>query len=229
VVTRRVLVIEDNASLLANLFSYLEPRGYMLDAARDGMAGAELAAQSEYDALVIDWMLPRMEGTDIVRRLRDAGSAVPILMLTARDELEDKITGFNAGADDYLTKPFALAELDARLGALIARARGRQRVLQVADLRFNLSTESVTRNAQPIRLHAGCRKLLGALMRASPAVVPRRQLEILLWGEQPPDGDMLRSHMYELRKAIDGPFTVKLLQTIARVGYRLATLDESHD
>lgn len=220
--TRRVLVIEDNAGLVANLFSYLEVRGYSLDAARDGQAGLRLASQSDYHALIVDWMLPRLEGAEVVRRLRDNGSAVPILMLTARDELADKLAGFKAGADDYLTKPFAIAELEARLEALILRSQGRQRILQVGDLRFDLASQTVTRSGTPVALHAGSRKLLQALMRAAPAVVPRHQLEALLWGDNPPDGDMLRSHIYELRKAVDGMSPVKLIHTLPRVGYRIA-------
>src|SRR5690349_20194504 len=120
-INRRLLVVEDNASLVANLFAYLEARGYSLDAARDGEAGLRLALQADYHAIVVDWMLPRLEGDEFVKQLRDKGATVPILMLTARDELADKIAGFNAGADDYLTKPFALAELEVRLDALIKR------------------------------------------------------------------------------------------------------------
>src|SRR5262245_4545483 len=114
---RRVLIVEDNTRLVANLFSYLEARGYALDAARDGQSAFRLATQSDYHALVVDWMLPKMDGHQLITELRDKGANVPILMLTARDELSDKLAGFQAGADDYLTKPFSLAELEARLNA----------------------------------------------------------------------------------------------------------------
>ena len=118
-----LLVVEDNRSLLANLFDYFEARGHVLDAAPDGVIGLHLAVTQTYDAVVLDWMLPRMSGPDVLRRLReDHASAVPVIMLTARDELPDKIAGFRAGADDYLTKPFALPELEVRLEALVARA-----------------------------------------------------------------------------------------------------------
>ena len=148
-------------------------------------------------------------------------------MLTARDELPDKIAGFRAGADDYLTKPFALPELEVRIEALLARARGRSRsrVLEVEDLRLDLSTLEASRGGQLLHLYPACRKLLETLMQASPAAVPRERLEHALWGDDPPDGDMLRSHVYELRRSVDGPFAVKLIHTLPRVGYRLAVLE----
>ncbi len=221
----RLLVVEDNRNLVANLFDYFEARGHTLDAAPDGVTGLHLAATQPYDALVLDWMLPGMDGPSVLRRLReDHDSALPVIMLTARDELPDKIAGFRAGADDYLTKPFALPELEVRLEALLARAngRGRSRVLSVHDLRMDLSTFEVTRAGQPLHLYPACHRLLVALMQASPAAVPRERLEYALWGDEPPDGDMLRSHVYELRRSVDGPFDIKLIQTLPRVGYRLA-------
>ncbi len=221
----RLLVIEDNRNLVANLFDYFEARGHTLDAAPDGVTGLHLASTQAYDAIVLDWMLPRLEGPEVLRRLRDEqASSVPVIMLTARDELPDKIAGFRAGADDYLTKPFALPELEVRLEALMARMHGRQRrkVLEVHDLKLDLATLEVTRGGQPLHLYPACRKLLEMLMQASPAAVTRQQLEHALWGDDPPDGDMLRSHIYELRRSIDGPFAVKLIQTLPRTGYRLA-------
>lgn len=220
----RLLVIEDNRNLVANLFDYFEARGHVLDVAPDGVTGLHLASTQRYDALILDWMLPRMEGPEILRRLREEHhSQVPVIMLTARDELPDKIAGFRAGADDYLTKPFALPELEVRLEALLARANGRQqrRVLKVHDLRLDLSTLEATRAGQVLHLYPACRKLLEVLMRASPAAVPREALEFALWGDEPPDGDMLRSHVYELRRSVDAPFAEKLIHTLPRVGYRL--------
>ena len=221
----RLLVIEDNRNLIANLFDYFEARGHVLDAAPDGVTGLHLAATQPYDAILLDWMLPRLEGPEVLRRLREEyRSEVPVIMLTARDELPDKIVGFRAGADDYLTKPFALPELEVRLEALLARARGRSRrnVLEVHDLRLDLDTLEATRAGQPLHLYPACRKLLETLMQASPAAVTRQQLERAVWGDDPPDGDMLRSHIYELRRSVDGPFALKLIQTLPRVGYRIA-------
>ncbi len=219
---KRVLVIEDNQGLVANLFAYLEPRHYSLDAAQDGPSGLHLALTSEYDAIVVDWMLPRLDGDAVIKRLRATGSTTPVLMLTARDDLPHKIAGFRAGADDYLTKPFALAELEVRLEALILRSAGRARSLSVADLVFDLGTQEVRRGGVALQLYAGGRRLLEALMRASPDVVSRERLEAILWGDDPPDRDMLRSHIYELRKSVDGPFSVKLIHTVPKVGYRIS-------
>ncbi|MGE8245957.1 MAG: response regulator transcription factor [Stenotrophomonas maltophilia] len=220
----RLLVIEDNRQLVANLFDYFESRGHVLDVAPDGVTGLHLAVSQSYDALILDWMLPRMEGPEVLRRLRaDHGSEVPVIMLTARDELPDKIAGFRAGADDYLTKPFALPELEVRLEALMVRANGRnpRKVLEVADLTLDLATLEAQRDGKPLHLYPACRKLLEALMRASPGAVTRQQLEFALWGDELPDGDLLRSHVYELRRSVDGPFQQKLIHTLPRVGYRL--------
>ncbi len=223
----RILILEDNASLVANLFAYLEPRGYLLDAAQDGLAGLMLARQGNYHALIIDWGLPTKDGVDVVRALRAQDCYVPILMLTARDDLDDKITGFRAGVDDYLTKPFAFAELEVRIEALLARSRGRKRKLTVSDLLFDLDTQHVWRGARQIHLSASERRLLEVLMRASPSVVSRTKLEETLWGDDPPEGDILRSHMYELRRAVDGEQEEKLLHTLRRVGYRLAVQEQN--
>ena len=219
----RVLVVEDNQNLVANLFEYFEARGYELDAAPDGPTGLHLALTQDYDVIVLDWMLPRMDGREVLAHLRSAGRHVPVLMLTARAELDDKIGAFRGGADDYLTKPFDLPELEVRLEALASRARGRgRRVLEVADLRLDLATLEVTRAGRSLHLYPAGRKLLGMLMQASPAAVSRERLERGLWGDSPPDGDMLRSHVYELRRSVDGPFATKLIHTLPRVGYRLA-------
>lgn len=224
----RLLVIEDNRTLVANLFDYFEARGHTLDAAPDGLTGLHLVSSQQYDAVFLDWNLPRMQGPEVLRKLReDLRSDLPVIMMTARDELPDKIIGFRAGADDYLTKPFDLAELELRLDAVMSRTHGRSRSksLRVADLCLDLSTLEVTRAGQSLHLYPACRKLLEVLMQASPAAVDRQRLEYALWGDEPPDGDMLRSHMYELRRSIDGPFEAKLLHTLPRVGYRLAYLE----
>ena len=219
----RLLVVEDNHGLVANLFDYFEARGHLLDAAPDGPTGYHLATTQAYDAVILDWMLPRLDGREVLRRLREAGHETPVIMLTARDELPDKIAGFRAGADDYLTKPFQLPELEVRLEALVARVAGRSRgrALDVGDLHYDLTTLDVARSGRTVHVYPACRKLLEVLMRASPAAVTRERLEHALWGDDPPDGDMLRSHIYELRRSIDGPFETKLLHTLPRIGYRL--------
>ncbi|MXS85940.1 DNA-binding response regulator [Nitrosomonas sp. HPC101] len=223
----RILILEDNVSLIANLFAYLEPRGYLLDAAQDGLAGLTLAQRGNYHALIVDWGLPTKEGIDVIRTLRAQDYHVPILMLTARDDLDDKIAGFKAGADDYLTKPFALAELEVRIEALLARSRGRRRKLTVGNLSFDLDTQHIWRGSRQIYLSASERRLLEVLMRASPSVVSRTELEETLWGDEPPEGNILRSHMYELRRVIDIAQEEKLLHTLRCVGYRLAAQEQN--
>jgi len=220
----RLLVIEDNISVVTNLFEYFEVRGYVMDAAPDGVTGLHLATTQDFDVILLDWMLPRMDGPEVLGRLREMGQETPIIMLTAKDELPDKIAGFRAGADDYVTKPFQLPELEVRIEALAARAKGRGRssILRVADLTYDVSKMEAQRDGRILTLYPASRKLLEVLMRASPAAVPRERLEHALWGEEPPDGNMLRSHIYDLRQSVDGPFRTKLIQTISRVGYRIA-------
>ena len=220
----KLLVVEDHQPLVANLFNYFEPRGYQLDAAPDGLVGLHLTVTQRYDAILLDWMLPRMEGPTMLKSMRERGIGTPVLMLTARDQLPDKIAGFRSGADDYLTKPFELQELEVRIEALILRSRGRitPRELVVGDLRYDLSTLEVRRAGRLLHLFPASRKLLEVMMLASPGAVSRSQLEHALWGDEPPDGDMLRSHVYELRRSVDGDSEVKLIHTIPRVGYRIA-------
>lgn len=221
----RVLFVEDNQSLVANVFAYLEGKGLTLDAAPDGPSGLQLALENEYDVIVLDWMLPRLEGVEVLRRLRASGAEVPVLMLTARDELDSKLAGFRAGADDYLAKPFAIAELEARIVALSLRRRTRKRALRVGTLRYDLLTQEIFRGERPLQLHTGCRALLEILMRESPAIVTKERLEAAVWGDQRPDRDLLRTHIYELRKRMDADGEPKLLQTVKGVGYRLIDLE----
>ncbi|MDE2623628.1 MAG: response regulator transcription factor [Betaproteobacteria bacterium] len=228
----KLLIVEDNLRLVANLFDYFEARGHTLDAAPDGMTGLKLATDNTYDAIVLDWMLPRMDGAQLLQSLRQrVRKDVPVVMLTARERTDDKVEALRAGADDYLTKPFELAELEARLEAQVRRARGEVAAprMQVADLEYDPKTAEVTRAGQSIILQPACRRLLEELMRASPALVTRERLEEVLWGNDPPDHDLLRSQMHVLRRAIDGPFALKLLHTVPRTGYRLATQGSGDD
>lgn len=220
----RILVIEDNQDILANVADYLGMKGHVVDCAQDGLSGLHLAATEHYDMIVLDIMLPGIDGYQVCRRLRDdARRDTPIIMLTARDVLADRLQGFQAGADDYLLKPFALAELLARIEAIQRRSSGgRRRLLQIGDLSYDLDTLRVSREGQPLRLNPIGYKLLEVLMQRSPAVVRREALEDVLWGEDSPDSNSLRSHIHQLRQAIDKPFTRPLLHTVHGVGYRLA-------
>jgi len=223
----RVLIIEDNPDIAANLGDYLEDHGHTVDFAGDGVTGLHLAVVNEFDSIVLDLALPGMDGLDVCRKLRtEAGKDTPVLMLTARDRLEDKLAGFETGADDYLVKPFELQEVEARLKVLAGRGRRRNsRELKVGDLKYNLDTLNVSRENEDIYLNPIGLKLLHCLMEASPNVVSRAELEMEVWGEEMPDSDSLRVHIHSLRSAIDKPFGSNLIQTRHGIGYRLVEPD----
>ncbi|WP_369916642.1 response regulator transcription factor [Xanthomonas sp. NCPPB 3005] len=221
----QVLIIEDNRALAANIFDYLEACGHKPDAAPDGHSGLNLALCNRYDAIVLDWMLPRMDGMSVLRRLREEhGCRTPIIMLTAKDQLEGKLQGFENGADDYLVKPVALPELEIRLRVMVSRARASAaagNVLRVGELSYDLDSLQVTRGGRAILLSGTLRNVLELLMRESPRIVRRDRLERLIWGDAQPEGDLLRSHMHVLRRALDQDGEDKLLHTITGAGYRL--------
>lgn len=220
----RVLIVEDNRDICANIAAYLDKHNYILDFAYDGVSAMNLALTNPFDVIVLDLMLPRMDGLSFCKKLRaDANIDKPVLMLTARDTLEDKLKGFEAGADDYLVKPFALQELHARLQALYKRSHGKtDNLLTVGELTLNKSTLQVHRAGRRVDLHPAGMKLLQRLMEEAPAVVERDALETLLWADEVPDGDALRSHMYKLRQAIDRSFDRPLIHTVHRIGYRIS-------
>ncbi len=220
----RVLIIEDHKDIAEMLYDYFEQRDYELDYASDGRVGFNLASQNEYDIILLDLMLPEIDGLDVCRKLRlESGVQTPILMLTARDTLQDKVAGLEIGADDYLVKPFEILELEARIKALMRRKGNltRNEVLEVEDLVLNTGTYEVTRSGQDIYLSPIGLKILTILMKETPKVVSRSQLEHEIWGDILPDSDTLRSHMYNLRKQIDKPFDKPLLQTIQSRGYKI--------
>lgn len=220
----RVLLIEDHRDIAELLTDYLEGQGMVVDYAADGVTGLHLAVSSPCDVIVLDLGLAGMDGLELCRQLRQqARSDVPILMLTARDTLADKLQGFAQGADDYLVKPFELEEVAARLAALHRRARpgGQQDVHNYAGLSLSARTRAVSRDGTPIELKPIPFAILDVLLRAAPNVVTRAELERAIWGDEPPDSDALRTHIAALRRAIDKPFAQPLLQTVHSVGYRL--------
>jgi DNA-binding response OmpR family regulator len=167
-------------------------------------------------------MLPGVDGLTVCQRLRDdANVTTPIIMLTARDQLSDKLKGFESGADDYLIKPFDMPELEARLEAVIRRSQHLEKEYHVSGLTLNLDTMEVVRDEQPLTLSRTLFNILHVLIRESPKVVTRAALERELWGDEPPDSDTLRSHIYNLRRIIDRPFDEPLLQTRQGQGYCL--------
>lgn len=223
----KILVIEDNKDILVNVLDYLALKGFTTDCAQDGLSGLHLATSEQYDLIVLDLMLPGLDGYQVCQRLRQEGrQSTPIIMLTARDTLDDRLQGFNVGADDYLIKPFALSELVARIEAVLRRAGGESgHLLAVEDLHLDLDSLQVSRDGKVLKVSPAGLKILELLMRKSPAVVRRGTIEQALWDDDVPAGDSLRSHIHQLRQAIDKPFSKPLLHTVHKAGYRLAGTD----
>jgi len=224
-VSLHILVIEDNPDLAANVCDFLEAKGHVAEAAGDGIAGLHLATTKNYDAIVLDIVLPGMDGLTLCRKFREeARRSTPVLMLTARDALDDRVAGLECGADDYVLKPFALRELEARLKALVRRSTSGMTasVLQVGDLTLDPALIRIHRGDRPISLPPIPFKLLEALMRASPGAIKREALERAVWADAPPDSDALRSHMHTVRAAVDGAGEPPLLHTLRGIGYRIA-------
>jgi DNA-binding response OmpR family regulator len=219
-----LLLIEDNPDLVENLCEFLESTGHTVDIAYNGITGLGFAIENRYDVIILDLMLPGLDGLEVCAWLRREGRDTPVLMLTARDTLHNKLEGFASGADDYLVKPFALPELGARVGALARRARREiaQQRLIVADLQYDPDTLRVERAGRRIELAPIPLKILALLMRRSPGVVRREEIEREIWGDDPPDSDTLRAHLHVLRTAIDRGFESTLLHTIRGMGYRIA-------
>lgn len=219
-----ILIVEDNPDIIANLYSFLEPLGYTLDIARTGTAGMARALSEPHEAIVLDLSLPGLDGLEVCRRLRHEHRLdTPILMLTARDTVQDKLSGFDVGADDYLVKPYSLQELDARLKALVRRSRQEtvEYVLVFDELRLDTRSGEVSRAGQPITLTRIGHKILVALIRNAPNLVSREVLEREVWGDNPPNSDALRTHIHAVRQAIDKPFSRPLLMTVPGIGFRL--------
>lgn len=223
----KILIVEDNTDIAANIGDYLEDNGHVVDYAHDGISGLRMAKAEKFDVMILDLMLPGMDGLEVCRLLKEENNNTPILMLTARDRLDDKLMGFSVGADDYLIKPFELAELEARIQVLGRRNKPiTPRVLEVADLKFNLDTLHVSRADKTIDLNPTAMKLLRKLMESSPWVVSREDIENHVWGDELPDSDSLRVHIHSLRQAIDKPFDKPLIHTKHGIGYRIADPDE---
>ena len=223
----RILVIEDQPEILQNIADYLELKGYLVDCAYDGLGGLHLAVTQPFELIILDIMLPGMDGITLCQRLRqDARLQTPIIMLTARDSVDDKLKGFQAGADDYLVKPFSLPELHARVEAVLRRGQtGLKNILEVGDLSYDMNSLEITRQGKTLKLSPIGLKLLETMMKRSPHVVRREVLEELLWGEDLPGSDSLRSHIHILRQTIDKPFSSPLLHTVHGIGYCLKATD----
>lgn len=218
-----ILIVEDQEAIASNIAEYFEPKGHVLDFAYQGEHGLELALENSYDVIVLDLMLPKMDGLEVCEAIRKRSTRhVPILMLTARDTTADKIKGFQQGADDYLTKPFVLEELEMRCLALSRRhLLNVDHTIELGDLVIDRQRQSVTRGGQQIELKQVGYKIVEVLGEAYPQVVTRSELTQKIWGDEPTESDALRSHIYQVRTALDKPFDRALLKTVHGVGFTL--------
>lgn len=227
-----ILLVEDHYDLATTICEFLEDQGYIVDHARSLQAAQHFLSQNTYHLMLLDINLPDGTGYQLCHWLREqCGLSLPVIMLTARDTLDDKLQGFNAGTDDYVVKPFDFQELLVRIRAMIKRARGEvaRTRWQVGDLMLDSATQTVSRCGKFIDLPPIQFKLLSLLIRQSPQVVSRQSMLIELWGEEEPESDALRSHIYSLRKLVDKPFEKKLLHTVAGVGIKLCAQTVSPD
>ncbi len=218
---RQVLLIEDDLDLAQTVVDFLALESIECDHASNGVAGLVLLEQTQYDVLLLDLNLPRMGGLSVCKQLRDTGVDMPILMLTARDQLLDKVAGFEAGTDDYLVKPFELDELVLRIHALAKRRSGQAQVIRFADLEMNLTTHSVTRQGVAIKVTPIGWRLLEQLLRAAPSIMTKEKLEQNVWGDDIPDSNALKVHLFHLREAVDAPFEKALIHTLPNRGIGL--------
>ena len=218
-----ILLVEDNADLASNIIDYLEALGHRLHYAADGEAGLREALVSPVDIVLLDLALPNRDGLSVCAEIRcRADRRVPILMLTARDSLDDKLAGFASGADDYLVKPFSLAELAARVTALAKRPHlGQPHRMSIGPLTIDRQARAATREGRPLRLTPLLWDLLLLLAESWPNPVSRDAATLRLWGDEPPSSDSLRAHVHLLRRVVDKPFDLSIIETVHGVGFRL--------
>lgn len=224
----KILIIEDSIDISQNIADYFMAYGAIVDFALNGKQGIELALNAYYDCVVLDIMLPKADGLEVCTALRAKSTRhIPIIMLTARDTLNDKLAGFQRGADDYLTKPFALEELWVRCNALSQRhLLNCSHTLRVGAVSLNKQTQQVERDGHTINLQPIPLQILTILLEAHPRAVSRTELCDKIWGDDYTDSDALRSHVYQLRRALDKPFSMPLIKTLHGIGFALQ--DESN-
>ncbi|WED24018.1 response regulator transcription factor [Vibrio sp. JC009] len=219
----KVLLVEDNQEIAGILCDFYESLGMEIDYASNGEQGLKLAQEGSFDIIILDLMLPRMNGLTLCNELREGGKDTPVLMLTALDNTLDMLKGFKQGADDYLTKPFKLDILEARSRALIRRYRG---TVVSSELKFGPLTivpemREAYREGQRLKLNPTAYTILKMLCQKAPEVVSREEIVDEIWPEGDPGRDVLRSHIYQLRGLLDKPFSRPMLITIPKVGFRL--------
>lgn len=222
-----VLLVEDDLDLAALVAEYLEAESMECDLAYNGVMGLELIKTNQYDVIIMDVMMPRMDGLTLCGHMRSLGINTSCLMLTARDSLDDKLSGFAQGADDYMVKPFDLPELVARLQVLGRRQQHWSNLLQVADLTLDVVSHQASRNGRQLSLSPIEWKILEYLVRESPAIISRHQLESYIWPDELPSKDVLKTQIYRLRQSLDAEGEQPLIHTLRGAGISLRINDEN--
>lgn len=219
-----ILIVEDDRAIAENLYEYLESRGHRCDYAPTLAAASLLLESQHFDAAILDCNLPDGDGIALARHLRAAGRLLPLLMLTARDTLEDKLNGFDAGADDYLIKPFALPEVEARLQALARRAGSRSQGgrCRQGPLEYDASAQEVRLAGQLLHLPPKALRLVAELLPHPKRVFSRRELEIAIWGHEQESSDNLRSVLHTLRRALGEESGIQIVN-VHGLGYKLVS------
>lgn len=222
-----LLLVEDDLDLATAVVDYLELESIQCDHAVNGVVGLNLIKKNPYQAIILDLNLPRMDGLTVCRKMRELGNDTPVLMLTARDSLDDKLVGFDSGADDYLVKPFAMEELIARVKVLSRRRSGQLNKLTVEDLELDLSQKQAYRNQQLLKLSPTAIKIIEVLMRESPSPVSREVLMQRVWGDEQPDSNSLKVHVFNIRKQLELAGGPPLIHTMTSFGFVLRRADEN--
>ncbi|NAW70478.1 response regulator [Vibrio sp. V27_P1S3P104] len=221
----KVLLVEDDLDLATALIDYMQLEGIECDFAADGLVGYNLITSYQYDVIILDLNLPKIAGLEVCRRIREQGIETPVLMLTARDTLDDKLQGFQHGADDYLVKPFAMQELMVRMLVLSKRRSGQATKLRIGELELDLSLRKACRYGQELKLSPILIKILELLMREYPSVVTREKIIQMIWGEAQPDSNSLKVHMFKLRKQIDQEGWPTMVKTVPGFGFSIQQQD----
>ena len=216
-----ILLVEDDLDLAATIIDYLEIEDICCDHAANGVIGLQLIEKNNYDVAILDINMPQMNGLTLCKSIRELGSNMPILMLTARDSLPDKLAGFDVGTDDYMVKPFEMLELIARINALSKRQSGQSERFSIADLTVDFKSKVAKRHQRELKLSPTGWILLEVLLRKSPQVISREQLSRAIWGDEIPDSNSLKVHIFKLRQQIDSEGESKLLKTISGQGFTL--------
>ena len=219
----KVLFIEDNDTIARQVGEFLANHRWNVDFAHNARLGIELALAHFYDVILLDLNLPDLDGLAVCEQIKAHSEVTPpILILTARDSFESKAAGFRHGADDYLTKPFDLRELVLRCEALARRhALHQPKMLTLGDLELDLRTKTATRQKIPLELTSVGFRVLELLVKCYPEPASRSYITHQLWGENPPESDALKSHIYALRKALDKPFSYSMIKTVMNAGFKL--------